>query len=325
MRQSAGQDASPHGARRDAAHSRHEVRVLAPYRLDLTASVLRRLSTNLIDRLSPRGEYRRVFADAGTPLFVQVTQRQPDTLIVELEGEASAHPPALALVSRMLGVQRDVAPFSRAAAQLPWLAPLAHQMRGVKPPRYPTLWEACVNAIVFQQVSLFAASAIMQRLLIALAPTFPRDGGICYAFPSAERVTRAPDTLLRTLGLSAGKIGALRGAAEAIAAGSLSDAILEARSSPDAADLLRQIKGIGPWTAAVILLRGLGRLDVFPMNDSSVARNLALVAGPVELDVPASLDILGQQRGMLYYNLLLARLSTRGEVGKPSVAPVSGC
>jgi DNA-3-methyladenine glycosylase II len=208
---------------------------------------------------------------------------------------------------------------------LPWLAPLAHQMRGVKPPRYPTLWEACVNAIVFQQVSLFAASAIMQRLLVALAPAFPRDGEICYAFPNAERVTSAPDTVLRALGLSAGKIGALRGAAEAIAAGSLSDAILEARSSPDAADLLRQIKGIGPWTAAVILLRGLGRLDVFPMNDSSVARNLALVAGPVELDVPASLDILGQQRGMLYYNLLLARLSTRGEVGKPSVAPVSGC
>ena len=33
------------------------------------------------------------------------------------------------------------------------------------------------------------------------------------------------------------------------------------------------IEGIGPWTAAVILLRALGRLDVFPAEDSSVARN----------------------------------------------------
>jgi DNA-3-methyladenine glycosylase II len=95
--------------------------------------------------------------------------------------------------------------------------------------------------------------------------------------------------------------------------------MLEERPSPDAAALLRQIKGIGPWTATVILLRGLGRLDVFPMNDSSVARNLALVAGAVPLDVGSILEPLGGQRGMLYYHLLLARLEARGEVGRPSV------
>jgi DNA-3-methyladenine glycosylase II len=39
---------------------------------------------------------------------------------------------------------------------------------------------------------------------------------------------------------------------------------LEDKPSPEAAKLLCRIKGIGPWTAAVILLRGLGRLDVFP-------------------------------------------------------------
>jgi len=55
--------------------------------------------------------------------------------------------------------------------------------------------------------------------------------------------------------------------------------MLEQRSSADAALLLRSIKGIGPWTAAVILLRGLGRLDTFPGNDSGVAANLALIAG----------------------------------------------
>lgn len=78
------------------------------------------------------------------------------------------------------------------------------------------------------------------------------------------------------------------------------------------------IKGIGPWTATVILLRGLGRLDVFPMNDSSVARNLTLVAGGIPFDVAATLEALGAQRGMLYYHLLLARLEARGEVGRAS-------
>ena len=63
----------------------------------------------------------------------------------------------------------------------------------------------------------------------------------------------------------------------------------------------------------VILLRGLGRLDVF-QNDTSVARNLALVGGPVPLAVRTLLDTLGPEQGMLYYHLLLARLETRGDL-----------
>lgn len=93
--------------------------------------------------------------------------------------------------------------------------------------------------------------------------------------------------------------------------------MLEERSSADAASLLRGIKGIGPWTAAVILLRRLGRLDAFPGNDSSVAANFALVAGE-RLEATSVVEALGSQRGMLYFYLLLARLETRGEVGRAS-------
>jgi len=64
----------------------------------------------------------------------------------------------------------------------------------------------------------------------------------------------------------------------------------------------------------VILLRGLGRLDVFPANDTSVARNLTLVGGPVPLDVETLLYTLGPERGMLYYHLLLGRLERRGNL-----------
>lgn len=108
--------------------------------------------------------------------------------------------------------------------------------------------------------------------------------------------------------------------ADALLCGSLDEAMLEERPSPDAAEILCGIKGIGPWTATVILLRGLGRLDVFPMNDSSVARNLAFVAGAAAVDVDRVLTELGAQRGMLYYHLLLARLDARGEIGRASFA-----
>ena len=139
-----------------------------------------------------------------------------------------------------------------------------------------------------------------------------------YLFPDAERVQRATDDRLRRAGLSATKVATLRRVAEALSSGVLDADALEGCASPDAAAMLCRIKGIGPWTAAVILLRGLGRLDVFPANDGSVANNIAFVAGRERLDVPRVVDDLGPQRGMLYFHLLLARLDARGEIGRPS-------
>ena len=124
----------------------------------------------------------------------------------------------------------------------------------------------------------------------------------------------APDSVLRGAGLSAGKLATLRRVADALQAGAIDEGQLERLPSPDAAVLLRSIKGIGPWTAVLILLRGLGRLDVFPANDTSVARNLTLVGGPAALDVEMLLNALGPERGMLYYQLLLGRLEARGHL-----------
>jgi DNA-3-methyladenine glycosylase II len=303
-----------------ASKKRYEVDVVVPYRLDLTVSVLRRLSTNIVDVLTPQGEYIRALAGFREPVVVRVVQRRPDALAVTIEGAAAEHVLALAMVRRMLGVDRELSHFDRAAKRVSWLRPLAIRMRGVKPPRYPTLWEACVNAIVFQQVSLVAASSISRRMIMALGVPIERDDIALRAFPSLESFQGASDDVLRSAGLSANKLGALRRVADALQSGALDEAALEERPSPEAAALLGRIKGIGPWTATVILLRGLGRLDVFPMNDTSVASNLAFVAGAVApIDVGRVLVALGPQRGMLYYHLLLARLEARGEVGRASV------
>ena len=281
-------------------------------------SVLRRVSTNVVDVLTPDGQYIRALAGSGEPVIARVTQVHAEALAVTLDGDDREHARSLFLVRRMLGVDRDLTHFDRAAAGISWLEPLADRMRGVKPPRYPTLWEACVNAIVFQQISLLAASAIMRRLIVALGRSVESDGVSLHTFPTVESFRDAKDDLLRAAGLSLGKAATLRRVAEAVAAGALDEAMLERRTSADAAALLSGIKGIGPWTASVILLRGLGRLDVFPMNDTSVARNLALVSGTAPIDIGAALHALSPQQGMLYYHLLLARLEARDEVGRAS-------
>lgn len=149
----------------------YEIDVAEPYRLDLTVSVLRRLSTNIVDILTADGAYVRVLDGPHGPVIVRVTQRRSGALAVTFarrEAVPGERAWALGTVRRMLGVERRLSRFDRAAREIPWLKPLAARMRGVKPPRYPTLWEACVNAIVFQQVSLVAASSISRRLITAL-------------------------------------------------------------------------------------------------------------------------------------------------------------
>ena len=298
-----------------------EIDVTKPYRLDLTVSALRRLSTNTVDVITPEGEYVRALGGFRKPVLVRVAQTHPATLTVTLEGCDGS-------VEHTRALHRSYAGFSESNGNFHTSIVQPRVFHGcgrwpfvcavVKPPRYPTLWEACVNAIVFQQVSLIAASSIARRMIMALG--LPVKCGTSYSmrFPAPNVCASRDDDILRAAGLSANKLATLRRVADALLSGSLDEAMLEERPSPDAAEILCRIKGIGPWTATVILLRGLGRLDVFPMNDSSVARNLAFVAGAAAVDIDRVLTALGPQRGMLYYHLLLARLDVRGEIGRAS-------
>jgi DNA-3-methyladenine glycosylase II len=289
------------------------VAVRAPFRLDMTANVLRRLSTNVVDRFDG-GIYRRLIGDAGATALVSIEQSAPDAIEVTIEGKgAKRYDPEL-LVARLLGTGVDLTSFYRAAAKVPWLAPLVRGAKGVKPPRYPSVWEACVNAIVYQQISIHAAGAILRRMIERYAESMPVDGEALYAFPGPKTFIDADAEDLRGLGLSVNKIVSVRHVARAILDGAIDEEVLTKMPTPELMESLTAHKGIGPWTAAVIALRGFGRLDLFPMNDSGVARSIKDLSGVADVDVEALLALLGKQRGMLYYHLLIGRLVARGDV-----------
>ena len=289
------------------------IAVRAPYRLDLTVSVLRRFSTNVVDVTAADGSYVRAFAGGAAPAIAAVRQIDETTLGVRFRGLRADEPRDIALLRRVLGTETAAPHFERAALAIPWLRETVLAVRGVRSPRYATLWEACVNAIVFQAVSLFAATAVLGRVIRTLSQPLTFAGATVYAFPTPEHFLARDDAALRAAGLSFAKIAALRNVATEITSGRLDEAMLEARSTPEASTLLCAIKGIGPWTASVILLRGLGRLDLFPANDSGVTRIVTAMGGPT-VDLAATLRALGDERGMLYYYLLLGRLIAAGEV-----------
>jgi len=277
--------------------------VRRPFRLDLTVDALRRLAANAVDVAGSDGTYYRAVRDECGAALLAVRAGTAGSIEVRASGcDAERWLPT---VRRLLGTNADLRDWYVRSAKIPWLGGLASLLRGLKPPRYPTLWEACAHAIVFQQISIHAGAAIMRRLVETLAEEVVAGGIRGRIFPEAERWLGAHEAKLRAAGVSANKFAHLRSAAAAFTDGSMSEARLDALPTEDAAAALCEIRGVGPWSASVALLRGMGRLDVFPMRDSGVARSLSHAGGDSLDDV---LETLGPVRGMLYFHLLLARL-----------------
>ena len=121
---------------------------------------------------------------------------------------------------------------------------------------------AVVDAIVSQQLSVGAARAILGRLQ-------DRFGG--RAPTPAEVLADDPDGL-RSVGLSRAKVASLRSLAEHLRDGSLSlDALSDLDDDAAVAELSR-VKGIGEWTAQVLLVTELGRPDVLVAGDLVIRR-----------------------------------------------------
>ena len=295
-----------------------ELSVRPPYRLDLTTDALRRLAANVVDVVAEDGTYRRALSDERGTNLLEVKQTGTRALQVRIGGaRAERWMPA---VERMLGTGVRLDEWYRRVEPYPWLAFLARELRGLRTPRYPSLWEALAHSIVFQQISIHAAASIMRRTIEAIAQPVRHGGEVYYPFVTATQLLQTRDADLKAAGLSANKVAHLRSAAEAVLSGEVRDGEIERLPSAQAAERLCTIRGIGPWSAAVVLLRGFGRLDVFPMKDSGVARSLRMLSGDPLLDAHALLEGLGPVRGMLYFHLLLGRIRNLVPVSADSEA-----
>lgn len=276
-----------------------------PYRLDLTVDALRRLAANVVDTVDERGVYRRALCDRYGANVLHVSQ-SGSAVHIRIDGPKAKR--WLPAAHRMLGFDADLTEWYERTRAFPWLAYLTDELRGLRPPRYPSLWEALAHAIVFQQISIHAAASIMRRLVEAFGAQILAGERQLFAFPQPESILLASQAQLRSAGLSANKIAHLQSAAQSVLGGEVEEAGIDALPTPQAAEVLTRVRGIGPWSAAVVLLRGFGRLDVFPMNDSGVARTIKSLSGDREIELGALLDALGPVRGMLYFHLLLGRI-----------------
>src|SRR5437016_9918271 len=105
------------------------------------------------------------------------------------------------VVRKLLGLEFDLDSFAAFAATEPMLARLVPALAGFRPPLAPDPFESLVTSISAQQVSLFAAFAIRNRLIT----TFGVRAEQAYAFPTRERLALAAEEELVAIGFSGRK------------------------------------------------------------------------------------------------------------------------
>ena len=240
-----------------AARTRGLLRVPQPYDFLASTRRFRSYGPDLANLWADEGLHRVV---NGRDVHIKAA---PGGVLVEpLDAETE---PA---VRQLLGLAVDLDSFFEWASADPVLARIVAHLRGLRPTFWIDPFEALVDCITAQQVSLFAAFAIRSRMTAQFG--MPAGGG--YAFPTRERLAAAREEELMSLGFPRRKAEYVIGLAR-------SKLDLEGLSLLDDEEVKAAIcmeRGLGAWTADWFLARYLARPAAWPAGDLSLRKALAL-------------------------------------------------
>jgi 3-methyladenine DNA glycosylase/8-oxoguanine DNA glycosylase len=177
-------------------------------------------------------------------------------------------------ISTLLGLPFDLEAFYRSATD-PIVRELISKLSGFRPPLAPDPFESLVTSISAQQVSLFAAFAIRNRMI----ERFGERGVLAYGFPTRERLAEVDGAELFSLGFSRRKaeyvVGLARSDLDLDALASLPDEEVKAR--------ITAVRGLGEWTADWFLARHLARPHAWAPGDLGVRKAVAAFYGDVDI------------------------------------------
>jgi DNA-3-methyladenine glycosylase II len=232
------------------------LRLPEPYDFDLSTERFRAFGPDLANLWHEGGLHRVVGA---REIRIEASRGGADVEPLDPETERVAR--------ALLGAEFELAPFYKWAARQAVLRDLVPQLAGFRPPLAPDPYETLVTSITAQQVSLFAAFKIRNRLI----ERFGERVRHAYSFPARERLAHAAEGELVELGFSRRK-------AEYVVGLARSEVDLDAlRKLPDddVKTILTGVRGLGEWTADWFLARHLARPRAWPAGDLALVKAVA--------------------------------------------------
>lgn len=181
-----------------------------------------------------------------------------------------------AQLTRMLGLDGDGKAWAAIGEVDPVLGAVKRHFPGFFTAGFPSPYEAGVGGVLSQRSSVKQAASLRRQLSLAHGEQV-----------EGLQVLPSPDQLLRVSsfpGIAPQKLGVLHGLARAALEGTLDARRLRAMPQEQALELLQDLRGVGPWTAAHMLLRGASVQDALPLAEPRVLRAFTLAYERPESD-----------------------------------------
>ena len=281
---------------------------VAPHDLELSMRVM---SSFAPDEVKDPSVLRVAVRIHGEPTVLEFRQRHRAPPVIEVHTDCNKGVTEVRRIAKwLICADLDLQPFYRVALSHPVLALIVEELHGLKPMRPASLFEMLVIAVTEQQISMAAAYRIRHRIV----ESFGDEVDDLWAFPTYERLAETPISELIKCGLSQRKAEYVGRLAYRVSRGLLDLERLPTLSDEEVFNILFQERGIGPWSADYLLIRGLSRPDRVPVDDLGIraiaGRYLGSGQRLTAQGVMRKLSSFKPYRGLAaFYLLAYARLS----------------
>ena len=138
-----------------------------------------------------------------------------------------------------------------------------------------TVFESIIKTIIQQQISIRVAFSITNKMVTTFGETVETENSIFYDFPTPKRLAEATLEEIRQCGVSWKKAEYIKGIANKTAEGEFDPESLKLLSNEQVAETLKKFRGVGTWTAEMVLAAGLKRDATVPAGDVGVRRTFS--------------------------------------------------
>jgi DNA-3-methyladenine glycosylase II len=220
---------------------------------------------------------------------------------------------AEAVLRFIFNLNFDLKPFYEQVKSDKTMARITRRLWGLKSPTTQTVFEALLDSIVEQQISLKVANTLENRLIKKYGESLSIDGEVYYAYPTPKSLAAAIVEELRQCGLSQRKAEYIKGISALLADGKLD--LEKFKNYDDADEIIREmdeIRGIGVWTAELTMIRSMQKWNAFPSDDLGLRRVVAhYYCGDEKITSAQARQIAkpwGEWKGIAAYYLVVADL-----------------